>query len=90
MNKEEFIGEFAAKASLTKVEARKEVEAFIKTIEKALEKGDKITIKGFGTFSVIEKSERTGINPMTKVQIRIPAHKVVKFKPGTTISRFVK
>jgi DNA-binding protein HU-beta len=85
MNKEEFISVFAAKASLTKIEARKEMEAFIKTIENALNRGDKITLKGFGTFYMIEKAERKGINPRTKKQINIPTHKVVKFNPGVTL-----
>jgi DNA-binding protein HU-beta len=85
MNKKEFTGVFASKASLTKVEANRELDAFIKTIENALKKGDKITLKGFGTFYVIEKAERKGVNPMTKEQINIPAHKVVKFNPGVTL-----
>jgi DNA-binding protein HU-beta len=86
MNKKEFIGALAAKTSSTQVKAGKEVKAIIKTIENVLKKGDKITLKGFGTFSVIEKAERKGLNPRTKEPINIPAHKVVKFKSGATFT----
>jgi DNA-binding protein HU-beta len=86
MNKTELIGEIAAKTGLTKAEAKKKLDAFIKTMEKAMEKGDKVTLKGFGSFSVINKSARKGVNPRTNKYINIPAHKVVKFKPGTELA----
>ncbi|MBQ2447321.1 MAG: HU family DNA-binding protein, partial [Bacteroidales bacterium] len=55
-----------------------------------LAKGDKLTLVGFGTFSVSEKAARTGINPATKATITIPAKKVAKFKAGAELQAKVK
>jgi DNA-binding protein HU-beta len=90
MNKKEFIGAVAAEAALTKVETRRVVDAFIKTVEDAIRNGDKVALLGFGTFSTIEKAARKGVNPKTKEPISIPAHKVVKFKPGAAFAGSVK
>jgi DNA-binding protein HU-beta len=90
MNKTEFISAFAAKTSLTKAEAQKEVNAFIQTIEDAIGQGDKVAFPGFGTFEVAEKAAHKGFNPKTRLPIDIPAHKVVKFRPGSILSGTVK
>ena len=90
MNKTDFIGEVAGKAGLTKVDAKKAVEAFIKTVEGAVKKGDKVALLGFGSFSVVSKAARKGVNPKTKKPINIPARKVVKFKPGAALAKVVK
>ena len=66
------------------------MEAFISTVSNELAKGEKIALIGFGTFSINEKGERTGINPATKQQITIPAKKVVKFKAGAELADKVK
>jgi DNA-binding protein HU-beta len=55
-----------------------------------LKDGDKVSLIGFGTFSVSERSERTGINPSTKATITIPAKKVAKFKAGAELSDAIK
>ena len=70
--------------------AKKALEAFISTVSNELAKGEKIALIGFGTFSINEKGERTGINPATKQQITIPAKKVVKFKAGAELADKVK
>jgi len=90
MNKTEFIGEVAGKAGLTKVDAKKAVEAFIKTVEGAVKKGNKVALLGFGSFTVVKKAARKGVNPKTKKPINIPARKVVKFKPGAALAKVVK
>ena len=90
MNKTDFIGEVAGKAGLTKVDAKKAVEAFIKTIEGAVKKGEKVALLGFGSFTVVKKAARKGVNPKTKKPINIPARKVVKFKPGAALAKVVK
>ena len=90
MNKTDFIGEVAGKAGLTKVDAKKAVEAFIKTVEGAVKKGEKVALLGFGSFSVVKKAARKGVNPKTKKPINIPARKVVKFKPGAALAKVVK
>ena len=90
MNKTDFIGEVANKAGLSKVDAKKAVEAFIKTVEVAVKKGDKVALLGFGSFTVVKKAARKGVNPKTKKPINIPARKVVKFKPGAALAKVVK
>ncbi|MDR0395283.1 MAG: HU family DNA-binding protein [Tannerella sp.] len=90
MNKTDFIGAVAAKAGLSKVDAKKSVEAFIQTVEGAVKDGEKVSLLGFGSFSVVEKVARKGVNPKTKKPINIPARKVVKFKPGAGLSKVVK
>ena len=90
MNKSELINAIAEQAGLTKVDAKKALEAFICAISDAMAKGDKVALVGFGAFSVNEKGERTGINPATKEKISIPAKKVVKFKAGAELADKVK
>jgi DNA-binding protein HU-beta len=89
MNKTDFIAAVAENAGITKIDAKKAVDAFAKIIESAIKKGEKVSILGFGSFSVIEKSARKGVNPKTKEPINIPARKAVKFKPGTGLARVV-
>lgn len=86
MNKTQLIDAVAEKAELSKVDARKALEAFSAVITDALKEGDKVSFVGFGTFSVAERSARTGINPRTREKIQIEAKKVVKFKAGAEIS----
>ena len=90
MNKTDFIGKVADNSGLTKVVAKKAVEAFIKTVEGAVKKGDKVALLGFGSFTVVKKAARKGVNPKTKKPINIPARKVVKFKPGAALAKVVK
>ncbi len=90
MNKSELINAIAEQAGLSKVDAKKALEAFICAVSDAMAKGDKVALVGFGTFSVNEKGERTGINPATKEKITIPAKKVVKFKAGAELADKVK
>ena len=87
MNKNELVAAIAEKAGLTKVQAKAALDATVESVTKALAKGDKVALIGFGTFAVVEKGERTGINPRTKEQIEIPARKVVKFKPAADLGK---
>lgn len=90
MNKSELINAIAEKAGLSKVDAKKALEAFTAAVEETLVAGDKVALVGFGTFSINEKGERTGINPKTKEAITIAAKKVVKFKAGAELAAKVK
>jgi DNA-binding protein HU-beta len=90
MNKTEVISAVAEKAALTKEEAKKSVEAFLQTVGDAVKKNEKVLFVGFGTFSVIEKKARNGVNPKTNARIRIPSRKVVRFKAGTLLAEAVK
>ena len=90
MKKSELIDAIAEKAGLTKTDARKALDAFIETTGEALKAGDKIALVGFGTFSVVQKAERQGLNPSTKQPITIAAKRVAKFKPGNDLKELVK
>lgn len=87
MNKTDLINEIAAKAQLNKVDAKKALDAVLESIAQALVNDDKVQLIGFGTFSMVEKPERTGINPQTKEKIIIPARKAVKFKPANGLGK---
>ena len=86
MNKLELVAAVAAQAGLTKVQAQKAVEATVDAIAGALKGGDKVQLVGFGTFSVVEKASRQGVNPATGAKIQIPAKKVAKFKAGAGLA----
>ncbi len=87
MNKTDLVNAIAEKAQLNKVDAKKALDAVLESVNHALAKEDKVQLIGFGTFSVVEKPERTGINPQTKEKITIPARKVVKFKPADGLGK---
>lgn len=86
MNKAQLIDAIAEKAGLTKADSKKALEAVVATVGESLNAGDKVALVGFGTFSVSERSERTGRNPQTGKTITIPAKKVVKFKAGAELA----
>ena len=86
MNKTDLVAAVAAQAGLTKAQAQKAVEATVDAIAGALKGGDKVQLVGFGTFSVVEKAAREGVNPATSAKIQIPAKKVAKFKAGAGLA----
>jgi len=86
MNKTELTAQIAENAGLTKVDAKKALDATIEAITAAMKAGDKVALIGFGTFSVKDVPARQGINPATKATITIPAKKVVKFKAGADLA----
>jgi DNA-binding protein HU-beta len=90
MNKAQLIDAIAANAGLTKADGKKALDAFIKATTQALKKGDRVALVGFGSFSVSKRSARTGRNPQTGKEIKIPAKKVVKFKAGSDLANVVK
>ena len=86
MNKSQLIDAMAAGAGLTKADAKKALDAFIGATTDSLKGGDRVALIGFGTFSVSERGARTGRNPQTGKEIKIPAKKVVKFKAGADLA----
>lgn len=86
MNKAQLIDAIADKAGLTKADAKKGLDATIGAVSEALKDGDRVSLVGFGSFSVSERGARTGRNPQTGKEIKIAAKKVVKFKPGAELS----
>jgi len=85
MNKTELIAAVAEAASLSKKDAEAAVNAMVDVITKALKKGDKVQLVGFGSYEVKTRAERLGRNPKTKEQIKIPASKVPVFKAGKAL-----
>ena len=86
MNKAELIAKIADDAGITKTQANASLDSFIEAVAKTLKKGDKVTLVGFGTFSVSKRAARNGRNPQTGATIKIKAKKVAKFKAGATLS----
>ena len=87
MNKTEFINAVSEKSGLSKTDSKKAVEAFFETIAEELKAGGKVALLGFGSFSVIEKAARTGLNPRTKEPIEIAARNSTTFKPGPELTQ---
>lgn len=90
MNKAELIEAMAGEAKMTKVDAKKALDAFIKATSVALKKGDRVALVGFGSFAVAKRAARKGRNPQTGKEIKIAAKKVVKFKAGNELASKVK
>ena len=86
MNKTELVEKISASAGISKVDAKKALDATVAAIKEALVAGDKIALVGFGTFSISERPAREGINPATKEKITIAAKKVAKFKAGAELA----
>jgi DNA-binding protein HU-beta len=85
MNKGELIAEIAEVGGLTKVRAEEALNSVLAHMSDAMEKGERMTLSGFGSFKVVERAEQKGRNPQTGQSITIPAHNVVKFKPGKNL-----
>lgn len=90
MTKAELVGIMKKEANISKVAAEKALQSFINAVTKALKKGEKLTLPGFGTFSVAKRKARVGRNPQTGKEIKIPAKKVPRFKPGTLLKNSIK
>ena len=85
MNKSDLIAAIAAKTGDTKKNAEASVNAFVEVVTKALVKGDKVQLVGFGSFEVRKRAARKGRNPQTKEEIKIPASKAPVFKAGKAL-----
>lgn len=86
MNKAELIDKISKDADVTKTQANAAIDSFTDSIIATLKKGDRVTLVGFGTFSVSERAARNGRNPQTGEVIKIKARKVPKFKAGKEFS----
>jgi DNA-binding protein HU-beta len=90
MTKAELIAGIGKEAKISKASAEKAINAFTNAVTKALKKGDKLTLTGFGTFSIAKRKARIGRNPQTGKEIKIPAARVAKFKAGNLLKKSVK
>ena len=89
MNKADLIEKVAQDASINKSQAESAINSLISGIEGDLKKGGRVTLVGFGTFSVASRKARTGRNPQTGAPIKIAAKKVAKFSPGAELKSAV-
>ena len=90
MTKSEFVDQVADRAGLSRKDAQEAVDAFLDTVEDALQRGSDVSFSGFGKFSVSNRSAREGRNPATGEKIRIAASKVPKFTAGAGLKKAVK
>ncbi|MCP3891922.1 MAG: HU family DNA-binding protein [Desulfobulbaceae bacterium] len=90
MNKTELVDQIAASADITKKEAESALQAFMDAVTDTMKKEDKLTLIGFGTFSISKRAAREGRNPQTGKTINIPAKNVVKFKVGKKLDEVVQ
>lgn len=91
MNKDELVDAIVAKTSLAKKDVDAVISGFVDEITAQLQKGEKVTLSGFGTFRVSDRAARTGINPRNPSEkIQIPATKTPKFKAGKTLKDAIK
>jgi DNA-binding protein HU-beta len=81
MNKSQLVEAIALETGLSKVEARKSVDAFIDILVRTLKENDKVSLSGMGVFSVMQRSARVGRNPRTGAQVKIAPKRVIKFRP---------
>ncbi|HVU85357.1 MAG TPA: HU family DNA-binding protein [Puia sp.] len=86
MNKADLIAKISEDVGITKTQAGATLDSFTEAVAKTLKKGDKVTLVGFGTFSVSKRAARNGRNPQTGATIKIKAKKVAKFKAGKELS----
>tara|TARA_R110002072_G_scaffold23949_1_gene81885 strand:+ start:62620 stop:62892 length:273 start_codon:yes stop_codon:yes gene_type:complete len=89
MNKSDLIDGMAADAGITKAAAKKALESFLGNVQKSLKKGNRVSLVGFGSWSVSKRAAREGRNPQTGKTIKIAAKKVVKFKAGSELQSSV-
>ena len=89
MNKTELVEAMAKQTGLSKKDSEAALKAFTETVAKALKKGDKVQLVGFGTFEVAKRSARTGRNPQTGAEMKIKASKAPKFKAGKALKDMV-
>ena len=90
MNKEELVKELAKKTKVSQKVISDVISVTLETVEKTVAKGKKVTLVGFGTFEPRKRAARTGRNPQTGAEIKIPAKTVPTFSAGKTFKQLVK
>lgn len=89
MNKAELVELMAKQTDMSKVACKNCLEAFISIVESSLKKNKPVVLTGFGSFEVMKRKERIGVNPATGAKMKIAAKKVPKFKPGKQLKDLV-
>jgi DNA-binding protein HU-beta len=86
MNKAELVSKISDDSGISRLQANAALNSFIEAVTKTLKSGNKVTLVGFGTFSVSKRNARTGRNPQTGAAIKIKAKKVARFKAGKELA----
>ena len=90
MNKNDLIESIADSAQITKVAAERGLNGLLATLANAMQNGERVTLVGFGSFSVVARAPRMGRNPKTGQKVPIPQRRVVKFHPGKELAMKVQ
>ena len=90
LSKTDLVNAVSEKSSLSKKDSAAALDATLEAIQESLAKGEKVQLIGFGSFDVVERAARTGINPQTSEKMQIPAKKAVKFRVGKTLKDAVQ
>jgi len=90
MTKEEFISRIAKETGISKALAEKVVNSFTSNVTRVLKRGERLSLTGFGTFSVVRRRARKGRHPQTGKEIKIPSTRVARFKPGKLLKAEIK
>ena len=90
MTKQEFVGRVAQRSGLSQRDASKAVDAFLESIQEALQQGDSVSFTGFGKFATSDRKARTGVNPRTGERVEIAASRVPKFSAGSALKSAIK
>ncbi len=90
MNKNDLVDSIASAAQISKVAAEKGLNGLLSSMAEAMEDGERVTLVGFGSFTIVERAPRLGRNPKTGEVVPIPSRKVVKFRPGKRLSEKVQ
>ncbi len=89
MNKSDLVDKIAARANISKTSAGEAIDTLVEGVTSALKKGERVTLVGFGTFSVSQRKARNGRNPQTGSIIKIAARKAAKFTAGIELKKAV-
>jgi DNA-binding protein HU-beta len=89
MNKSQLVEEIASDSGLSKADSARAIDSLVATVNKALKKGEEVSITGFGKFSVVKRAARQGVNPRTGERVKIKASKAPKFSPGAGLKQAV-
>ncbi len=82
MNKNDLVESIAQSANISKVAAERGLSGMLQTMSSAMEEGERVTLVGFGSFSIIDRAARLGRNPKTGEEVPIPSRRGVRFRPG--------
>ena len=86
MNKNDLINSIAQSAQISRVTAEMGLNGLLSALEAAMKEGQRVTLVGFGSFSVVDRAPRTGRNPKTGETVPIPSRRVVRFRPGKELA----